>query len=345
MRLADALAGELGDAVHLRSPVRRVRWSDDAVTAFTDDAEIEADAAVIAIPTPPLAEVEFDPPLQGPTADALRRGRVRPEREAVRADAGPAPSPARSCRSPGISGPTRSSAPTASPRPSLRATRARWRRSTRSPRTAPRPGSSGWPSCAPSWSSTLHPTASLLSTWHDDPWVRGAYSARSISSPLRDEDLARPIGPLHFAGEHTAGEWHGLMEGALRSGRRAAEQVLAIGLGGDLERDLVHVAPVPVLARLERADDRVAALGRVGARVAVRRAVAAADLSALAAEAQVHPAAPVFRHSSQPGTSSGAPTLIVSRWVQVAMPQPNQAEAVQAGAGPGRWSRLSERCR
>ena len=37
----------------------------------------------------------------------------------------------------------------------------------------------------------------------------------------------KPIGPLFFAGEHTAGEWHGLMEGALRSGRRAAEQVLS----------------------------------------------------------------------------------------------------------------------
>ena len=41
MRLADALAGELGDAVHLDAPLRRLRWSDDAVTAFTDDAEID----------------------------------------------------------------------------------------------------------------------------------------------------------------------------------------------------------------------------------------------------------------------------------------------------------------
>jgi monoamine oxidase len=32
---------------------------------------------------------------------------------------------------------------------------------------------------------------------------------------------------LYFAGEHTAGEWAGTMEGALRSGVRAAEQVLA----------------------------------------------------------------------------------------------------------------------
>ena len=71
------------------------------------------------------------------------------------------------------------------------------------------------------------PANALISSWHEDPWVRGSYSARSLSAPMRDEDLANPIGPLHFAGEHTAGEWHGLMEGALRSGRRAAEQILA----------------------------------------------------------------------------------------------------------------------
>ena len=55
----------------------------------------------------------------------------------------------------------------------------------------------------------------MLSSWYDDPWVRGSYSARSLSSPLRDDDLLKPIGPLYFAGEHTAGDWHGLMEGAL----------------------------------------------------------------------------------------------------------------------------------
>jgi len=33
------------------------------------------------------------------------------------------------------------------------------------------------------------------------------------------------VGRLAFAGEHTAGHWHGLMEGALRSGERAAADV------------------------------------------------------------------------------------------------------------------------
>jgi monoamine oxidase len=44
----------------------------------------------------------------------------------------------------------------------------------------------------------------------------------------RDDDLiAAPLGRVHFAGEHTAGAWAGLMEGALRSGARAASEVLA----------------------------------------------------------------------------------------------------------------------
>jgi monoamine oxidase len=58
----------------------------------------------------------------------------------------------------------------------------------------------------------------VLTTWPD-----GAYSAAGL-----DEDaLAAPAGRLHFAGEHTAGPWAGLMEGALRSGIRAAREIPA----------------------------------------------------------------------------------------------------------------------
>ena len=41
--------------------------------------------------------------------------------------------------------------------------------------------------------------------------------------------LARPWGRVVMAGEHTAGPgWHGTLEGAVRSGRRAAREVLEI---------------------------------------------------------------------------------------------------------------------
>jgi len=68
----------------------------------------------------------------------------------------------------------------------------------------------------------------VLSTWDDDPWVGAAYSTRGLAfDPGDAEPLTRPVGPLHFAGEHTAGPWAGLMEGALRSGARAAAELLA----------------------------------------------------------------------------------------------------------------------
>ncbi|MGZ5316529.1 MAG: FAD-dependent oxidoreductase [Solirubrobacterales bacterium] len=62
------------------------------------------------------------------------------------------------------------------------------------------------------------PGGAILSSWHDNPG-RGAPTPPAACSPLRDDDLVKPIGPPFFAGEYTAGEWHGLMEGALRSGQ------------------------------------------------------------------------------------------------------------------------------
>jgi monoamine oxidase len=68
----------------------------------------------------------------------------------------------------------------------------------------------------------------LLTTWNDDPWTGESYTARTIDKVAGDDQLiAAPVGRVHFAGEHTAGSRAGLMEGALRSGVRAADEVLA----------------------------------------------------------------------------------------------------------------------
>ena len=57
----------------------------------------------------------------------------------------------------------------------------------------------------------------------------------------------------------------------------------------DPHPDLVLEAPAPVLAGLERADDRVARRARVSGGVLVRRVVAAADVTAAEADPQVQP--------------------------------------------------------
>ena len=67
----------------------------------------------------------------------------------------------------------------------------------------------------------------VLKVWADDPFARGCYSAFDEDSFERRETLARPVGRLAFAGEHTAGDLHGTMEGAIVSGRRAAEEIAA----------------------------------------------------------------------------------------------------------------------
>jgi monoamine oxidase len=65
--------------------------------------------------------------------------------------------------------------------------------------------------------------------WADDPFALGAYSAWDNRSWDRMEEFDRTVGRLAFAGEHTAGrDLHGTMEGALRSGVRAAHQILEL---------------------------------------------------------------------------------------------------------------------
>lgn len=69
----------------------------------------------------------------------------------------------------------------------------------------------------------------VMKAWADDPLARGSYSAWDERSLARSDRFRRTAGRVVFAGEHTAEPEHtGTMEGALRSGIRAAEQVLEL---------------------------------------------------------------------------------------------------------------------
>lgn len=68
--------------------------------------------------------------------------------------------------------------------------------------------------------------------WADDPFSRGGYGAFLGPGVLTSVGVAlrAPIGRIHWAGSETASAWAGYMEGAVRSGERAAEEVrLALG--------------------------------------------------------------------------------------------------------------------
>jgi monoamine oxidase len=64
----------------------------------------------------------------------------------------------------------------------------------------------------------------VLTAWDDDPWARGAYRADGLTD-VDETHLEAPVDGLHFAGEYASGRLSGLMEGALRSGYRVAEEI------------------------------------------------------------------------------------------------------------------------
>ncbi|KAJ4408990.1 hypothetical protein N0V91_002804 [Didymella pomorum] len=70
------------------------------------------------------------------------------------------------------------------------------------------------------------PTETIVTRWSKDPFARGSYSYVGAKTQTGDYDvMARPHGPLHFAGEATCGTHPATVHGAYLSGLRAAAEV------------------------------------------------------------------------------------------------------------------------
>ena len=221
-RLPLALAEELGHAVRLDSPVRAIGWDERGARVATRDGEVEADTAVVAVPARVLDRIAFDPPLPDSVAGPL--GSVEYGHAAklfVPLTSAAPPSAV-------MSVPERYWTWTATgegdeAQPVVSAFAGSERALTA---LAVEDGPDRWLDSL----QRLRPDLDLdrngvlLSTWADDQWVRAAYSTSpppGVAAAVRE-----PTGPLAFAGEHTAGPYAALMEGAIRSGRRAARSLL-----------------------------------------------------------------------------------------------------------------------
>jgi monoamine oxidase len=231
-RLAREMAASLGDTLRLSTPVTWIAWSGSGVRVRAgagDGAELAADAAVLTVPATVTEQIAFDPPLPPAKLSALRRVRYGQAAKLFVALRSPAP-----------------------PSATLSVPDRYWCYTQLGADGEPLPfvaAFAGTPAALDAldvangpdkWLDAvqalrpdldLDPDVVLLSRWDDDPWVRGSYSARSASSPMDTPALSAPVGALHFAGEHTVGAWHGLMEGALVSGVRAARELLASAAG------------------------------------------------------------------------------------------------------------------
>jgi monoamine oxidase len=224
--VARGLAGRLGASVRLRSAVRSVEHDQDGVRVLTDDGEVDGDAVIVAVPMAVLRALPFSPPVPQVYRSAWQRaGLAHNAKLHV-----PLTRPA-----------------AASAVQSVPDRFWTWTAADGSGQVQPvlhafggteeglaalgvAEGPAGWASRMTALRPDLpaDPRRAMLTTWNDDPWAGESYSALTVTVADGDDELiAAPLGRVHFAGEHTAGAWAGLMEGALRSGARAAGEVLA----------------------------------------------------------------------------------------------------------------------
>ena len=225
-RLAGGLAGRLGPAVRLGRPVRSVEQDADGVRVLTDYGEVRGEAAILAVPMAVLRRLAFSPASPGDQATAWRRAGIAHNAKLHLPLTTLAPASAvqsvperfwtwtATDGSGGVQPVLHSFAGTEEGLAALDVAH----------------GPATWAGRAAALRPELDLDVdrALLTTWNDDPWAGESYSALTTEVDAADDQLvAAPFGRVHIAGEHTAGAWAGLMEGALRSGARATTELLA----------------------------------------------------------------------------------------------------------------------
>jgi monoamine oxidase len=231
--IARIVADELGDAVRLKAPVESITYTADRVVVAAGALEVAARHAVVAIPPTLAGEITFDPMLPADRAKLFRKAIAGPESKTLVVYDEPF------WRRDGFSGQT--SEPKSASEVTLDASPA-----------------SGTPGVIGSFAfgaiaekldaldpadrrravldcltARLGPKAAspveyIETAWWNEPWTRGCSMAHfppgllTSCGPL----LRQPLGRIHWAGAETSTTSHGAIDGAVRSGERAAAEIL-----------------------------------------------------------------------------------------------------------------------
>ncbi len=241
--LAERLAAALGERVRLGCPVERILWNGEGVRVHTSHGELAGRWCVVALPLGVLQSgmVQFDPGLPETIAEAIAR--LDPGRSlkiVVEFDHDPwtpeigclfVTTPHGIWERPGLG------FGTAEPVFSLLVGGSDARRLGNLPEdTAVREVVAALSAIVEQDLGGAIRRAQRVD-WTNDPWCRGGYSiVPPGASGLRrrlNEDVG---GVLVFAGEHTSVERPSTVHGAIESGLRAAQQILAL-------RNTVGVGP------------------------------------------------------------------------------------------------------
>jgi monoamine oxidase len=230
IRMAEGLGGE---RLSLASPVRTIRQVDEGVTVEADGVTVRAKRAIVAVAPTLAGRIAYDPPLPGFRDQLTQRMPLGTVAKCMAIYDEPF------WRLEGLSGQGASDAgpvkltfdnspPGGSPGVLLgflegRRARELGRVPAEQRRTAvidcfarlfgPRAG---------------RPDAYVERLWAEEEWSRGCYGCHMPTGAWTGYGpaLREPIGRLHWAGAEYATVWNGYMDGAVRSGQKAAREAL-----------------------------------------------------------------------------------------------------------------------
>lgn len=232
--IARRMADELGDAVRLNAPVRAITQRDNRVVVEAGALSVSAPSVVVATPPALTLEIAFDPPLTDDRLTLYRKAVAGPETKTIVVYDEPF------WRADGFSGQT--AGPGSAAEVTLDATPA-----------------AGTPGVIASFTfgpvaeridaldagerrtavldlladrfgpRAASPSEFIETAWWNEAWTRGCTMAHFPPGILTRYGhlLREPFGRIHWAGTETATISHGAIDGAVRSGERAASEVLA----------------------------------------------------------------------------------------------------------------------
>jgi monoamine oxidase len=232
--LAARFAAPLGERLWLNSPVRTIRHRDGHVEVGGNHDTVRAKRVIVA--TPPLlaSRIEFDPVLPADHASLLRSYPPGAITRVITTYDEPF------WRADGLTGETLApsspvgvsidqSGPGGSP--GIISSYAVGSAATDLAKRDPLERREVWLSeLADRFGPRARtPRAYLETNWAEEPWSLGGMIGHLPTGVLTSYGPAirQPVGRIHWAATETATAMHGLMEGAVRSGERAADEVLA----------------------------------------------------------------------------------------------------------------------
>lgn len=227
------MARQLGRRVVLKAPVHRITQSRSGVVAETERGRFSARRIIVTGPPAVTAYIDYEPKLPAARAQLLQRF---PQGNAIKCEA---IYDTPFWREDGLAGQVTSdldpvgvtfdnSPPDGKPGVMLgfiEGHHARvWARRKPAQRRAAVLGNFA----TYFGNKALSPRAYIERDWSNEVWTRGCYVGFTPPGVLLDYGytIRKPAGRIHWAGAETATYWNGYMDGAVRSGERAAAEVL-----------------------------------------------------------------------------------------------------------------------